>query len=177
MSDYLQHWGILGMKWGVRRFQNPDGSLTPEGRERYGSGEAGSNTSSSGNRVDYSSRALNNKPISEMTNQELQMLVNRIQLEQNYARLTAVPESGLKKWLKAAAVEAGNNIKRELIEAGKNYLKDMKAAEKLKKENAEFMAFYVKNGMGNMSNKELADMYARYNSLNKIRDSKKMWGL
>lgn len=32
---FLQHHGINGQKWGVRRFQNKDGSLTPEGRKRY----------------------------------------------------------------------------------------------------------------------------------------------
>ncbi len=31
----LEHHGILGQKWGIRRFQNSDGSLTPEGRTRY----------------------------------------------------------------------------------------------------------------------------------------------
>lgn len=35
-NDYLAHHGIKGQKWGIRRYQNPDGSLTPEGLKRYG---------------------------------------------------------------------------------------------------------------------------------------------
>ena len=34
-SDELMHSGIKGMRWGIRRYQNPDGSLTPAGRKRY----------------------------------------------------------------------------------------------------------------------------------------------
>lgn len=33
--SYLAHHGIKGMRWGVRRYQNEDGSLTPEGRAHY----------------------------------------------------------------------------------------------------------------------------------------------
>ena len=35
-NNYLTHHGIKGQRWGIRRYQNKDGSLTPVGRKRYG---------------------------------------------------------------------------------------------------------------------------------------------
>lgn len=37
-TNYLEHHGIKGQKWGTRRFQNEDGTLTAEGKDRYGRG-------------------------------------------------------------------------------------------------------------------------------------------
>lgn len=39
MATYLMHYGVKGQRWGVRRYQNPDGSLTEAGKKRYSNGE------------------------------------------------------------------------------------------------------------------------------------------
>ena len=36
LYDTLTHHGVKGQKWGVRRYQNYDGTLTAKGKERYG---------------------------------------------------------------------------------------------------------------------------------------------
>lgn len=61
MNNELYHHGILGMKWGVRRYQNKDGSLTPAGKKRYAT--------------------------DSMTNEELRSAVKRKQLENRYVEL------------------------------------------------------------------------------------------
>lgn len=45
MTNELTHWGIKGQKWGIRRFQTKDGSLTNAGRKRYADDDGSNNNS------------------------------------------------------------------------------------------------------------------------------------
>lgn len=47
----LKHWGVKGMKWGVRRYQNKDGSLTPAGDKRYARDVRENNAKKKDNRI------------------------------------------------------------------------------------------------------------------------------
>lgn len=51
MEYNLKHSGIKGMKWGVRRYQNKDGSLTPAGKKRYDRDIAENNAKKKDNRI------------------------------------------------------------------------------------------------------------------------------
>ncbi len=51
MEYELKHSGIKGMKWGVRRYQNKDGSLTPAGKKRYDRDVRENNAKKKDNRI------------------------------------------------------------------------------------------------------------------------------
>lgn len=51
MDNNLKHYGTRGMKWGVRRYQNKDGSLTPAGKKRYDRDIAENNAKKKDNRI------------------------------------------------------------------------------------------------------------------------------
>lgn len=56
-SDELYHHGIKGQKWGIRRYQNPDGTLTEAGKKRYSSSSDVNEAFRRANRVDKIARA------------------------------------------------------------------------------------------------------------------------
>lgn len=83
----LIHWGIKGMRWGIRRYQNKDGSLTAAGRKRYGDGEAISDTSKE-SYEEGKARALKSgsatdvlKYQGDLSNKELEDALQRIRKE------------------------------------------------------------------------------------------------
>lgn len=91
-NDYLAHYGILGQKWGVRRFQNPDGSLTNEGKRRYGSKPSKTNTSSRYIKEERSGQNVKAKDIrknmDKMSDQELQQAINRLNMQERVKDLS-----------------------------------------------------------------------------------------
>ncbi|GHU55279.1 hypothetical protein FACS1894132_11160 [Clostridia bacterium] len=82
MDNHLQHHGILGMKWGIRRFQNKDGSLTSAGKRR--------------------------KNASSMSDEELTSQVKRLSLESTYNKLSKTGPSKMEKTKKA--IDATSNL-------------------------------------------------------------------
>lgn len=111
-KTYLVHHGIKGQRWGVRRFQNEDGTLTELGKKRYSTVEElekdyrtadaqGAKTilegtsksldiagDTIGNIGRNKSKTIKTKSYEDLSDDELRKKINRLNMEKNYGELT-----------------------------------------------------------------------------------------
>lgn len=90
--DYIYHHGVLGQKWGIRRYQNKDGSLTSAGKKRYAKLEAQSAKLAAEKKLLIGDKDLQKKPLNphgrksvfDMSDDELNQEIDRLGLEKRY---------------------------------------------------------------------------------------------
>lgn len=165
-NNELQHWGIKGQKWGVRRFQNEDGSLTAEGRKRYGKG---SETEAKTETVEEKkARILKSRSAKELyqnadlfTTQELQEAYNRLTLERNLKSLAPAEVNKGEKFMDAT-INWGKKVSN-LVQVGTELYSNMEKVRKLIDGEPETpkVTKYAGKDLSKVSDKELKDIKTR----------------
>lgn len=113
----LKHHGIKGQKWGIRRFRNKDGSLTPLGRKRYSQDDWSDDAKQASE--------LRKKSVSQMSNAELRKMNERTRLENEYSNLNPSKVKKGMKFVAGAAVATTTvltlyNNSGKMVKAGKD---------------------------------------------------------
>jgi len=113
-KDFLEHHGVKGQKWGIRNARNVKVSSTDH----------------------KTAHKLNDRPVSSLSNKQLQTVNNRLNLEQNYARLNpskhARGKNFVKEVLGSAALAGGvyelfkSPAGRALIKGGAKFVSNFK---------------------------------------------------
>lgn len=124
----LYHHGIKGQKWGIRRFQNPDGTLTSAGLRRQARLERVSIRQEVRNakaraKADRKIAAIgHNKPVKKLTDDELKARISRLNMEKEYKILKAdvagisTGKEIVNKILDRVAQKEANKIKMKELE-------------------------------------------------------------
>ena len=138
--DELEHSGVKGMRWGIRRYQNQDGSLTSEGRKRRSIGSTyktyrrnkkrkealkKARETRAANKIAAEQRAKDIKKgkikPKDMTAEELEQRIARLQLEKNYTdavrnqKQNSVGQRFASKFKDSLADKMADNVAADLI--------------------------------------------------------------
>lgn len=189
-DDELMHYGIEGQKWGVRRWQNEDGSLTEEGRIHYGYNSKSAIKRTIG-KYQYESdrkklqkqiikeKEETNKPkkISEMSDEELRTYINRktneknaYQLNVDIARLNPKSQSFIEKMGNKVINESMNaamNVGKQYLE---KYLREQTGLNNKSSETREQKAKREADYWNNMKNIAV-NQKQYYDNMSKIKSA------
>ena len=87
-QNSLNHSGVRGQKWGVRRYQNKDGTLTNAGEKRVAKIENEHNQLTKSD-----TNSAQKRSIKDVSDEELRSKINRLQMEKQFSELTKNPET------------------------------------------------------------------------------------
>lgn len=120
-GDSLAHYGVPGMRWGIRKDRGRAGVPRTPSKKTGGpakkppSRKPGSSGSGSG-KTDTA------KPAERVSDEQLRKMVNRLQMERQYKELTATTPSAGKKFVNEVLTNSGKQVATTFVTAGSTYL-------------------------------------------------------